>query len=159
MTPRVNRGFTLPELLIVVTVAGVMLAAGVPSFVEFIKNQRVKSASFDLFSSLIVARSEAITRNTNVTITPSSTSNWGNGWTITYVDSTSGSTVMLREQAAFSNITISGPTSVVYRASGRLTTTTTTMPQFQLTASGATVTTRCINVDLSGRPVTKAAAC
>jgi type IV fimbrial biogenesis protein FimT len=156
---RVSRGFTLPELLIVITVAGVMLAAGVPSFVTLIKSQRVKSASFDLFSSLVVARSEAITRNTNVTVTPSSTSNWANGWTITYVDSTSGTTVTVREQAAFPNITITGPTSVVYRASGRLSTATTSTPQFQLTATGSTDATRCINVDLSGRPVTKAAAC
>ena len=156
MAPRVNRGFTLPELLIVITVAGVMLAAGVPSFVEFIKNQRVKTASFDLFSSLVVARSEAITRNTSVTITPSSTANWANGWTISYVDA-GGSTVTLRDQASMPNITITGPASVVYRGSGRLTGSTT--PQFQLTATGSTVTTRCINVDLSGRPVSKAAAC
>ena len=157
MILRANRGFTLPELLIVITVAGVMLAAGVPSFVEFIKNQRVKTASFDLFSSLVVARSEAITRNTSVTVTPASTTNWANGWTITYVDATSGSTVTLREQSSMPNITITGPTSVVYRGSGRLTNATT--PQFALTATGSTVTSRCINVDLSGRPVTKAAAC
>jgi type IV fimbrial biogenesis protein FimT len=156
MAPRASRGFTLPELLIVVTVAGVMLAAGVPSFVEFIKNQRVKTASFDLFSSLVVARSEAITRNTSVTITPASTANWANGWTITYVDS-GGATIAVRDQASMPNITITGPTSVVYRGSGRLTGTAT--PQFQLTATGATVTTRCINVDLSGRPQTKATAC
>jgi type IV fimbrial biogenesis protein FimT len=157
MTLRVNRGFTLPELLIVITVVAVMLGAGVPSFVEFIKNQRVKTASFELFSTLVVARNEAITRNTSVTITPSSSTNWANGWTITYVDATSGATVTLRDQAAMPNITISGPTSIVYRGSGRLTNTST--PQFQLTATGSTVTTRCINVDLSGRPVTKAAAC
>lgn len=155
MNARVNRGFTLPELLIVVTVMGVLLAAGVPSFVEFIRNQRVKTASFDVFSSLVVARSEAITRNTSVTIAPSSATNWANGWRITYVDGTT--TVTLREQAAMPNITITGPASVVYRGSGRLTGSST--PQFQLTASGSTVITRCINVDLSGRPVSKATAC
>lgn len=155
MTSRVNRGFTLPELLIVVTVMGVLLAAGVPSFVEFIKNQRVKTASFDVFSSLVVARSEAITRNTSVTITPTTTANWANGWTITYVDG--AATIVLREQGTMPNITITGPASVTYRGSGRLTGSTT--PQFQLTASGATVVTRCINVDLSGRPVSKATAC
>src|SRR5215210_4587284 len=103
MTARVNRGFTLPELLIVVTVMGVLLAAGVPSFVEFIKNQRVKTASFDVFSSLVVARSEAITRNTSVTITPTTTANWANGWTITYVDG--AATIVLRDQATMPNIT------------------------------------------------------
>lgn len=155
MALRAHRGFTLPELLIVVTVMGVLLAAGVPSFVEFIRNQRVKTASFDLFSSLVVARSEAITRNTNVTITPASTANWANGWTITYVEGTA--TVTLRDHSSMPNITISGPAAVVYRGSGRL--SGTAVPQFQLTASGATVITRCITVDLSGRPVTKASAC
>lgn len=155
MALRASRGFTLPELLIVITVLGVLLAIGVPSFVDMIRNQRVKSASFDLFSSLTVARSEAILRNTNVTITPASTSNWANGWNVTYVDGTS--TVTVREQSAFPNITISGPTSLVYRGSGRLSGSAST--QFQLTATGTGVTTRCITVDLSGRPVTKASAC
>jgi type IV fimbrial biogenesis protein FimT len=159
MALRANRGFTLPELLIVVAVMGVMLGAGVPSFVEFIKNQRVKTASFDLFSSLIVARSEAITRNTNVTVTPASTTNWANGWTITYVDG--AATITLREQSALPNITIarkdSGPGTIVYRGSGRL--NQTPAPKLELTATGATVTTRCITVDLGGRPQTQATAC
>src|ERR1041385_409197 len=81
MAARPNRGFTLPELLIVVTVMGVMIAIGVPSFAEFIRNQRVKTASFEVFASLVFARSEAITRNTSVTLTPTG-GNWGNGWTV-----------------------------------------------------------------------------
>lgn len=155
MRLRVNLGFTLPELLIVITVAGVLVAAGVPSFAEFIRNQRVKTASFDLFASLTVARSEAITRNTPVTITPTSTSNWANGWRITYVDGTS--TITVREHGSMPNITITGPASLVYRGSGRLSGTAGT--QFQLSSTGATVTTRCIKVDLSGRPQTLATAC
>jgi len=55
------------------------------------------------------------------------------------------------------NLTITGPTNLVYRGSGRLSGTAT--PQFGLTASGTSVVSRCINVDLSGRPVSKAAAC
>src|SRR5205814_257434 len=85
MRLRASRGFTLPELLIVVTVMAVMVAIGVPSFAEFIRNQRVKTASFEVFASLVFARSEAITRNTSVTLTPSG-ANWANGWTVTYVD-------------------------------------------------------------------------
>ena len=156
MRPRAA-GFTLPELMIVLTIMAILIAAGVPSFAEFIRNQRVKTASFDLFSSLVEARSEAIARNTAVTLTPISTANWADGWTIRYVDATSGSTVTLRDQAAMPSLTITGPASLVYRGSGRLSGTAT--PQFSLTASGTTVVSRCINVDLSGRPVSKAAAC
>ena len=144
-------GFTLPELLIVVTVLVVLAGAGIPAFSEFVRNQRVKTASFDLFSTLVMARSEAITRNASVTVAPISSA-WTNGWTVT----DAGGTV-IRTASAVSNMTITGPTSVVYRGSGRL--NAASMPSFQLSATGSAVTTRCISIDLSGRPSTKAAAC
>lgn len=148
---RLARGFTLPELLIVITVLAVLLAVGMPSFGEFVRNQRVKTASFDLFSTLVHARSEAITRNATVTVSPVSSA-WTNGWTVT----DSGGTV-IRTMGAVPSVTIAGPTNVVFRGSGRL--NAASMPTFQLTASGSTVTTRCISIDLSGRPTTKAVAC
>jgi type IV fimbrial biogenesis protein FimT len=148
---RRTTGFTLPELLIVLTVLAVLLAAGMPSFGEFMRNQRVKTASFDLYSTLVHARSEAITRNASVTIAPVSSA-WTNGWTVT----DSGGTV-IRTMEAVPNVTITGPTNVVFRGSGRL--NAASMPTFELTASGSTVITRCISIDLSGRPTTKAVAC
>jgi type IV fimbrial biogenesis protein FimT len=80
-------GFTLPELLIVVTVLGVLLAAGAPRLGDFMRNQRVRTASFDLFSSLVLARSEAITRNTRVAVEPAGGS-WSNGWTVSELGGT-----------------------------------------------------------------------
>jgi len=145
------RGFTLPEVLIVIVVVGVLIGAGVPSFGEFLRNQRVKTASFELFSSLVVARSEAITRNLTVTMAPIGGA-WTNGWTI----ADSGG-VVIRTQDPVPSIAIAGPVSVVYGGSGRL--TAATAPQFQLTAAGSSVVSRCIRIDLSGRPVSKAAAC
>ena len=144
-------GFTLAEILIVVTVLAVLAAAGIPAFAEFVRNQRVKTASFDLFSTLVYARSEAITRNATVTIAPVSAA-WTNGWTVT----DAGGTV-IRTNGAVANMTITGPTNVVFRGSGRL--NAASMPNFQLSATGSTVTTRCISIDLSGRPSTKAATC
>jgi type IV fimbrial biogenesis protein FimT len=161
MAVRASRGFTLPELMIVITVLSVMLAIGVPSFTQFVRNQRVKTASFELFASLVMARSEAITLNTNVTLTPTSTSDWAGGWTITYVDS-GGTTRTLRTREALPNITIRGAanttpaSTVVYRGSGRLNAAVT---PFELNAAGANITTRCITIDTSGRPTTKATAC
>jgi type IV fimbrial biogenesis protein FimT len=148
---RRTAGFTLPELLIVITVLAVLVAAGMPSFGEFTRNQRVKTASFDLFSTLVHARSEAITRNATVTVAPVSSA-WTNGWTVT----DAGGTV-IRTMGAVPSVTITGPTNVVFRGSGRL--NAASMPTFQLTASGSTVITRCISIDLSGRPTTKAVAC
>ena len=155
MVMRATRGFTLPELLIVVTVLAVLMAAGLPSMAEFVRNQRVKTASFDLFSSLVYARSEAITRNATVKVEPISGS-WANGWTVK-----DASNVVLRELSSVPNVTITltptTPAYVEFRGSGRL--NAAAMPKFQLSASGSTVQTRCIKIDLSGRPTTTTAAC
>jgi type IV fimbrial biogenesis protein FimT len=146
------RGFTIIEAMIVVTIAAILAAAALPAYNDFVKNQRVKNASFDLFTTLVLARSEAVTRNTAVTITPTSTSNWADGWTVT-----SGSTT-IRAQNSMPNITITGPASVTYNGTGRLSAALSS--GFQLAASGGTsIQTRCILVDLSGRPVTKASTC
>jgi type IV fimbrial biogenesis protein FimT len=143
-------GFTLTELMIVVAVAAVLVSLALPSYNQFVRNQRVKTASFDLFSSLVQARSDAITRNASITLAPVS-SNWANGWTVT----DAGGTV-LRQQQALAAVSLTGPTSVVYNSSGRL---GSASGSFELTATGSSITTRCITIDLSGRPVTKAAAC
>jgi type IV fimbrial biogenesis protein FimT len=156
-SPAWSRGFTITELLIVVTIAGILMAAALPAYNDFVRNQRVKTASFDVFSSLVYARSEAVTRNASVTVTPAG-GNWASGWTVTDIGGT-----VLRSQEALTAITITGgvetatsTTRIVYSGTGRLSSAVTPI---QVTATGTGITTRCISMDLSGRPVTKAAAC
>ena len=155
MVRRPARGFTLPELLVVVAVAGILIAAGLPSMADFVHVQRVKTASFELYSSLVFARSEAITRNSTVKIEPIS-GQWTNGWTIK--DATGA---LLREAGAVPNITITlVPTSatfIEFRGSGRL--NSATRPQFELSSTGSTPQSRCITIDLSGRPTTATTVC
>src|ERR1700756_2423405 len=79
-----SRGFTLIELLVVMTVLGIMLGLAVPSFKNFIGSQRAQAAADELSTSLLLARSEAIKRNTTVTITPVTTGDWTSGWSVTY---------------------------------------------------------------------------
>jgi type IV fimbrial biogenesis protein FimT len=144
------RGFTLTELMIVVAVMATLTAAALPSYNDFVRNQRVKTASFDLFSTLVYARSEAVTRNATVTITPIA-AGWISGWKVE-----SGGT-LLRQQDALTGITFTtGPALVSYSGSGRL---SAAAGPFELTATGSGITTRCVSIDLSGRPVTKEAAC
>jgi type IV fimbrial biogenesis protein FimT len=147
-------GFTLIELLIVIAIVAVLLAAGVPGMQNIIMKTRVKNASFDVYASILAARSDAITRNTTVTITPSG-GNWNAGWTI----SDSGGNTKIQD--AFSGITISGPATLVYTNIGHL--PTGTLPadrKISLTAPGAAASDgRCINIDLSGRPVVTTGVC
>ncbi len=150
--PGAMHGFTLAEAMIVVAILAILAGIAVPSLNQFMLGQRVKNASFDIFSSLVLARSEAITRNTAVTVAPFG-DGWQNGLTVTLLDGT----VIRNLEMGHSTIavTFDGPTnSVVFSGTGRL---SGERGQFRLIAPGATP--RCITIDLSGRPVSKTEAC
>ncbi|MBE0613901.1 MAG: GspH/FimT family pseudopilin [Burkholderiales bacterium] len=148
-----HRGFTLTEILIVVAVIGILSALGAPAFSDLIKSQRIKSMATDVSASLTTARSEAVKRNKNVTISPVVADTWKSGWKIVDPDDASRS---IEVHSAFDGLTATGPSSVTYRSSGRI--QGNTAPEFDISASGSS-DHRCVTVDLSGRPYTKAAAC
>lgn len=91
-------GFTLVELLITLTIATIVLAVGVPSFMAFIQNNRLVTGTNDLVSVLNFARSEAITRGLRVTVCKSSDqtscdtsgSGWEQGWIVFTDDNNDG---------------------------------------------------------------------
>ncbi len=60
------RGFTLVELVIALAVVTLMLAMGVPSFSDYNRAQKVKSAATAIHVQMQKARMEAIKRNNNV---------------------------------------------------------------------------------------------
>lgn len=62
------RGFTLLELMIVVVVAAILLAIGVPFFGEFARNNRLTASANDFLSAAQLARTEAIKRQQVVSI-------------------------------------------------------------------------------------------
>lgn len=57
------RGITLVEMMIVIAVAGVLLALAGPSFYELIRVQRLRGVAEQLTTDLQFARTEAATRN------------------------------------------------------------------------------------------------
>ncbi|MBQ4833522.1 GspH/FimT family pseudopilin [Pseudoalteromonas sp. MMG010] len=62
------RGFSLLELLITIVVIGILSAIAAPSFISFIKNERLTTNANQLYSTFKVARSEAIKREQTVSI-------------------------------------------------------------------------------------------
>ena len=102
-------------------------------------------------SLVMVARSEALTRNVEVTVAPSS-DDWAHGWTIR----DAGGTV-LREQPAYGLIAVSGPQRVTFTGDGR---PSASAGPFAVTASSADVRYyRCVRLRLNGRPYVAQGAC
>ena len=156
-----SSGFTVVELMVALLVLIILLAMAAPAFEKIVANQRVRNASFDVFSALNYARSEAVKRGGAVTVRAGATSNgaWSSGWRIT---EDAGNT-MLRSWGARSGLAVTEKAStplvaVTYGRDGRL---STAAPRIEI-APAATVdgvTSRCVSVDLSGRPTTKTGAC
>ena len=147
---RASRGFTLAEVLIVVTILGILAAIAAPNMINMVRTQRVKTASFDVFSSLNMARSEAIKRNRPVTVRPTG-GDWSRGWQV------SDSTGVIKDQAGWADLTLTGPAQVQFTSSGRL---NGALANFQLSGEDIPTTkNRCITLDPSGRAVSKEGAC
>lgn len=65
---RPQSGFTLLELMVVLAIAGVLFAVGIPAMGNFIRNSRITSAANDVMAALHFARSEAVKRRQPVTL-------------------------------------------------------------------------------------------
>ena len=63
-----SRGFTLIEMLVVITISAILVAMAIPMFERSIRSSQVSSAANALLAALDVARSEAIRRNVVVTV-------------------------------------------------------------------------------------------
>ncbi|MGQ0385040.1 MAG: GspH/FimT family pseudopilin [Gammaproteobacteria bacterium] len=73
-----QKGFTLLELMLVVTIAGLLLGLGVPAMGNYFRNARITAAANDVMAALHFTRSEAIKRRQRVTLCTSSNAVLGN---------------------------------------------------------------------------------
>jgi type IV fimbrial biogenesis protein FimT len=153
--PRMMAGFTLIELMIVISVAGVLLGVAVPSFRDGLLSNRAKAVASDIHLSFLMARSEALKRSANIDIVATG-GNWTNGW---MVEIQSDGTD-LRGNDASNGVAIACGTSpsstsgacdttITFSRNGRPTEYTefrTYIPD------KANIQARCVSISLSGQP-------
>ena len=81
-----QKGLTLIELMVTLTVIAVMASMAAPSFRTFAANQSLNSVVSEMRTSFETARTTALSRNRQVTVAPISGNNWMTGWQV-FVDS------------------------------------------------------------------------
>ncbi|MFM8330223.1 MAG: GspH/FimT family pseudopilin [Candidatus Methylumidiphilus sp.] len=119
-------GFTLIELMVTISMMGIVLTFGVPSLTAMLKNSRIITQANNFISTLNYARSEAVKRGVRVTVckinggdfTKCDTGgSWNQGW-IVFVDGGNGfvgnpttvtpaSGTILRVHEGFATLTVS----------------------------------------------------
>jgi len=108
---KTHSGLTLIELLVTLAVLSILIAVAAPNFTNISSGNKLTAEVNGFVGALAYARSEAVTRNTTVTVAavPGTPTKWENGWTIKV------GTVPLRESGAMPPnvvVTNSNPTSL-----------------------------------------------
>lgn len=106
---KVAAGFTLVELIVVITIVAILLTIGVPSYRYVTNSNRLSAEVNGLLGDLQFARSEAIKEGATVTVCPpradlggcsGTSSRWDQGWIVL---SATANPAVLRIQQPFAN--------------------------------------------------------
>jgi type IV fimbrial biogenesis protein FimT len=129
---RTSTGFTMIELLVTITVAGILAAIAVPAFNSFLQNDRITGQINSIVGSFSYARSEAVKRasSNGVKVCQSADGKncdagpWNEGWIVKYIDpATAANTVVLQAVPALGGTNTVTPavgpaTGIVFNSSG-----------------------------------------
>ncbi|GGB60175.1 GspH/FimT family pseudopilin [Shewanella inventionis] len=106
-------GFTLVEVMVTVVIAAILITVAVPSLNSLYEGIRARSAISTIESSLVFARSQAVSYGSRVSVCPMTSTSCGTDWTqgfsvfidngtIGAIDTTNGITdTVLRKVDAF----------------------------------------------------------
>ncbi len=116
-------GFSLIELMVVITVVAILLALAVPSFQGMIATSNLTSTTNDLIATLARARSDAIRRGKRVTVCMSAdgaacttTGNWSQGWIMFNVNDRDATDATVQNTSDITAVTTTISNGIVVKA-------------------------------------------
>ena len=170
-----QRGFTLIELMVTISLVAVLITLGVPGMQQMMRSNARASSSNELISTINQARSEAVKRNTEVSLCPSTNGTsctggtaWAGGW-IAFVDDdldgvaeandgngtwNTGEEILTVVSALSNTTTINSSfTTITYRPNGRMRTSASAeQAEFILCDAQGVSDATAVLIWISGRP-------
>jgi type IV fimbrial biogenesis protein FimT len=164
---RGSAGFTMLELMAVITIMAILAALAIPGFGYLAANTKVKGASTELYLAMIRARSESVKRNRGVALVAISgdEDNWQAGWQVIADGDNDGAfdpddddDRVVYEQGELKRVAITmADDTVVFRPTGRI---SGAAPEFDVASEDPEHDLkRCVSADLTGRPYIRTEAC
>lgn len=162
-------GFTVLEVMIVLVIAGIAMSIAAPGMKSMINNQKMKSATFELVATTMMARSEAIkwggASSATISIRAPSDNFSSNGWCIVFTSSSAcdtsspGDAVMqIIKPPSGVTFTYQGTAApITFNRSGRL--TGGVAVKIQVADDQAFAPTYCVTIDTNGNASTKVGVC
>jgi type IV fimbrial biogenesis protein FimT len=172
---KIQTGFTLVEMMVTLAVGIIILAIGVPAFINMLSTNLAAGYANDLVGAIRLARSEAVKRGSSVTICASnatqtncSGNDWNNGWIVFLDDNAdsgySAGEEILRvwsiptDERADLIFEASSPNAIRYDAAGANAAEVTVQFAFRRSDCEA-VQARQVTVSIMGRPSLDYVAC
>lgn len=88
--------------MLVFAIATILLAVGIPSFQDLIRNYRISTMTNEFFAAIQLARSEAIYQGKRVDLVPLDGRDWATGWAV-FVDENNNQTIDAQERVVYSH--------------------------------------------------------